>query len=146
MQFTSTIIVALLAVSTSPITTAQKFSNLRGGDGGHGVGVGLDTTAHKATLVPVDKVPLARKLEEEKGLDAQFDGCGGVHSHVKDLDYKCPDGEIRCASVFPPYLTYCHDPKVCPNSDPHIKDRDSECPTGEIMCNDDIDIHYCHKY
>ena len=74
MQFTSTIIVALLAVSTSPVTTAQKFSNLRGGDDSGGGG-------HKLQAERVLSDPeRSRKLEEEKGLDAQFDGCGGVHS------------------------------------------------------------------
>lgn len=57
MQFTSTLLVALLAVSPFPTrTTAQKVSNLRGG--GHGV-MGGGFTAHTATP------PTRRTLEEE---------------------------------------------------------------------------------
>ena len=141
MQFTSTIIVALLAVSTSNLTTAQKISNLRGGgDGGHGVGVGLDTTVHTS----LEHVTPTRKLEEEKGISnppepvlessitldddntddnaddpsrMQDDWCPGWDSHTYWRDDECPKCQIMCFDVNSfdgkGHPSYCHD---CPNN------------------------------
>ena len=131
MQLTSTIIVALLAVSTSNLTAAKKFPNLRGGVGrGHGVGLGLDKTAH----TPLEHVTPTRKLEEKTEisdppgpilessttLDAQQGGCPGTDRRVADSNqktsfypYQCPTGQIMCFDVNPLHLFhehkyYCH--------------------------------------
>ena len=59
--------------------------------------MGLDTAAaEEATLVPSDEGSPARKLEEEKGVDAQSGGCPGWDSHQKELDDKCDAGQIMC--------------------------------------------------
>ena len=80
MQFTSTLLVALLAVSSSPtLTTAQQVSNLRGG--GHGV-MGGGFTAHTAT-------PPTRTLEEEEG-------CQIWEDRAIEKYQTCPAGQIMC--------------------------------------------------
>ena len=144
MQFTSTIIVALLAVSTSPVTTAQKFSNLRGG-GGHKL--------HHAETVLAD--PSLTEVEKTYNppVDAQNDGCLRSDSHYKDSDDECPGDEIMCFDINPPiYMRYCHSPThpaVCDNGNDRAQDRDSQCATGEIMCHyesDMINTFYCHKF
>ena len=73
MQFTSTIIVTLLAVSTSPVTTAQKFSNLRGGGkGGHR----LQAEPVLAQVGETSNPPQKEESELSTTLDAQGgDGC-----------------------------------------------------------------------
>ena len=73
MQFTSTLLVALLAVSSSPPrTTAQQVSNLRG-------------TAHTATS-------LTRQLEEEAlSDDWWFDDCPWLDSPMPRHDIRKPN-------------------------------------------------------
>ena len=94
MQFTSTLIVALLAVSPSTtFTAAQKVSNLRGGNGGP-----------EATQRRLDfGCPgWDWHLCDDTGIDED-------HEPVDCQDYECPVGQIRCESLNPFKGDYCHE-------------------------------------
>ena len=85
MHCTSTLLLALLAVSLSTtLTTAHKVSHLRvggGTGGGHGMVGGL-FTAHTPTP------PTRRKLEEE--------GCKYWEERAIEQYQTCPAGQIMC--------------------------------------------------
>ena len=155
MQFTSTIIVALLAVSpATTFTAAQKFSNLRGGDGHklhHAETVLADPSADEATPATSDHVPALHDDPERSLVEGWFDGCPWYDTPDKNRDDDCPDGQIMCVHFLTADDRYCYDPHpvICPGSQEHLKDRDSECPTGQIMCYDKMRLDnwdYCHKY
>ena len=164
MQFTTTIIVALLAVSTSPVTTAQKVSNLRGGGGDPGVGAPVSS----------DEVSAARKLQQEEEtsdpqqlasessttLEAQSGHCpdGFFHDYSND---KCGYDQILCAAEGDDCkCNMCYTRKLeeekgisnspqlglessttleaqlggCPGIDSHEEYDDDKCPEGQIRC------------
>ena len=128
MQFTSTIIVALLAVSTCTVSAAPKFSNLRGGggddDGSHKLQeerVLSDPSAPSrvSAILEDTGTPSPFRDSERSLVDAvvnstwPWDWCPGADQEVDCKVYPgfgiapcpCPSGQVYCSA---PSHDYCH--------------------------------------
>ena len=100
MQFTSTLLVALLAVSSSPTrTTAQPVSNLRGGGRTGGPGRALFGDCPFFDL-PQPKHDIRMPNYDEVWVKKCQQTTGCV--------WTCPNGQILCRSFDG---LYCHDGK-----------------------------------
>ena len=113
MQFTSTILLALLAVSPSTLTAAQ------------------DEPTEIPTMAPTE-APTEKVSNLRGGLGvAAFNGCPGFESHHADHDHECKEaGAIMCYN--PNYdhpIEYCvTTPGAC-----------SKCADSSPCCFDGLD-------
>ena len=108
MQFTLNIIAALLAVSTSTVTAAQKSSNLRGG--GHKL--------HEETVLSDPSPAGLSTIVEDTTVDPAVPEYGrSLRNGCPGLDYPengkrdgrvCKNGRILCWDVWE-QKSYCHD-------------------------------------